>query len=84
MSSQPDEQGQVGAALWFERNESGRLEELRNGDEPNRGIVLLVRLEQHHLQALLGALRDNGEDDDLPEARSILVAAVKALDDPDA
>lgn len=64
--------------LWFERNENGRLEELRNGDEPGRGIVLLTPLRAHHAQALLGAIRDRGEDDDLPAARELLRVVVQA------
>lgn len=69
----------VDRPLWFERNEHGRLEELRRGDEPGPDIVLLTPLAFHHVQALLGALRDNGEDDDLPTAHQLLLDAARKL-----
>lgn len=38
------------------------------------------RLERHHVLALLGAVRDRGEDDDLPEALNLLRAALTQPD----
>lgn len=45
-------------ALWFERNEDGRLEELRNGDEPTDAVCLFRAQADGNLQAVLTELAD--------------------------
>jgi hypothetical protein len=45
-----------------------------DAEERARRAESRPRLEQHHVLALLGAVRDRGEDDDLPQALELLRA----------